>query len=59
MTCNYKGMHQCIHVHFTYKCQPSCTLRQPLLNLFIGQTDNDKCNMWGLEAAAIPRKVKV
>ena len=32
---------------------------KPLLNIFIGHTDNDKCNMWGLEAAAIPRRVMV
>ena len=26
---------------------------------FTGYTDNDRCNIWGLEAAAIPRRVKV
>ena len=26
---------------------------------FTGHTDNDKCNIWGLEAAVIPRRVKV
>ena len=27
--------------------------------IFTGHTDNDKCNSWSLEAAAIPRRVKV
>ena len=31
----------------------------PLLKIFTGHTDNDKCNTWGLEATAIPRRVKV
>ena len=26
---------------------------------FTGHTDNDKCNIWGLDSAALPRKVKV
>ena len=30
-----------------------------ILIFFTGHTDNDKCNTWGLEAAAILRYVKV
>ena len=30
---------------------------KPLLNIFTGHTNNEKCNTWGLEAAAIPRYV--
>ena len=30
-----------------------------LLKIFKRHTDNDRCNIWGLEAAAIPRRVKV
>ena len=30
-----------------------------LLKIITGHTDNDKCNTWGLEAAAIPRRVQV
>ena len=30
-----------------------------LLKNFTGHTDNDKCNIWGLGTAAIPRRVKV
>ena len=42
------------------KCQPICMLRwQTTTKNFTGHTDNDKCNAWGLEAAAIPRWVKV
>ena len=36
-----------------------CSDYKPLLNIFTGCTDNDNCNAWGLEAAAIPRRVKV
>ena len=32
---------------------------KPLLKIFTGHTNNDKCKIWGLEAAAIPRRVKV
>ena len=32
---------------------------KPLLKVLPGHTDNDKCSTWGLEAAAIPRRVKV
>ena len=32
---------------------------KPLLNIFTGHTDNEKCNTWGLEAGAISRHVKV
>ena len=30
-----------------------------LLKIFTGHTDNDECNIWDLETAAIPRRVKV
>ena len=36
-----------------------CSDHKPLLKIFTGHTDNDKCNIWGLEGAAIPRRVKV
>ena len=32
---------------------------KPLLKIFTDNTDNDKCNTWGLEAITIPRCVKV
>ena len=32
---------------------------KPLLKIFTGNTDNEKCNTWGLEATTIPRHVKV
>ena len=32
---------------------------KPLVKIFTGHTDNEKCNTWGLEATAIPRHVKV
>ena len=32
---------------------------KPLLKNFPRHTDNDKCNTWGLEVAAFPRRVKV
>ena len=31
----------------------------PLQKIFIGSTDNEKCNTLGLEAAKIPRHVKL
>ena len=36
-----------------------CTDDKPLLKIFTGHTGSDKCNIWGLEAASIPRRVKV
>ena len=36
-----------------------CFDHKPLLKIFKGHTEDDKCNIWGLEAAAIPRRVKV
>ena len=36
-----------------------CSDHKPLPNIFTGDTDNEKCNTWGLEATAIPRCVKV
>ena len=30
-----------------------------LLKIFTGHTDNDKCNLWGLDAASIHKGVKV
>ena len=30
-----------------------------LLKFLTDYTDNDKCNIWGLETAATPRRVKV
>ena len=42
------------------KCWPTCTIRsQTATQNFTGHTDNDRCNIWDLEAAAIPRRVKV
>ena len=32
---------------------------KPLLKIFTGNTNNKKCNTWGLEATTIPRCVKV
>ena len=32
---------------------------QTLLKIFTGHTDNNKYDAWGVEAAAIPRRVKV
>ena len=32
---------------------------KPLLKIFTGHTDNEKCNTWGLDGTAIPRCVKV
>ena len=32
---------------------------KPLLKIFLGHTNNKKCNTWGLEAAAIPGHLKV
>ena len=31
----------------------------PLLKIFKGNTDNKKCNTWGLEAATIAQHIKV
>ena len=36
-----------------------CSDHNSLLKIFIGHTDNDKCNIWGLEATAIPRCIQV
>ena len=36
-----------------------CSDPKPLLNTFTGHTDNNKCNILGLQAVAIPRTVKV
>ena len=42
------------------KCQPTGTFRpQTMTKTFTEHTDNENCNTWGLEAAAIPRRVKV
>ena len=60
-----QGIFQCIHVNkqvfiLPTKCKPICTFRpQTITNVFTGHTDNDKWRMWGLEAAAIPRRFKV
>ena len=40
---------------FSYKTPD----HKPLVKFFTWHTDNDKCNTWGLEATAIPRRVKV
>ena len=32
---------------------------KPLLKIFTGNTNNEKCNTWSLEATTIPRHVKV
>ena len=32
-----------------------CLDHKPLLKIFTGHTYNEKCNTWGLEAAATPR----
>ena len=36
-----------------------CSHHKPLLKMFTGHPDNDKCNAWDLEAAPIHRHVKV
>ena len=36
-----------------------CSDCKPLLKIFKGHTDTDKCNTWGLEAAANPRYIIV
>ena len=36
-----------------------CSDHKPVLKIFTGHTDNDKCNTWDLEATAIPRRDKV
>ena len=36
-----------------------CLDHKPLLKIFTGHTENDKCNTWGLEVTAMPRRVKV
>ena len=36
-----------------------CLDPKPLLKIFMGNTNNEKCNTWGLEATAIPRCVTV
>ena len=65
MACNYKRMFQCIHVSkemfiLLTKCQTTLhSDHKPVLTFFIGHTDNDKFNIYGLKAAAIPRIVKV
>ena len=42
------------------KCQPTSILRpQTTSKIFTRHTNNDKCNTWGIEATAIPRRVKV
>ena len=33
--------------------------QKPLLKIFTGHTNNDTCNIWSLEAVAIPRGVKI
>ena len=58
-------MLQCIHVN--RKCSfflqnadlLVCSDHKPLLEIFTGHTDNDNCNIWSLEAAAIPRRSEV
>ena len=62
--CN--GMFQCLYVHqkvfllFTKNDDLLVHLgHKPLLKIFIGHMDNEKCNTSGLEATAIPRHVKV
>ena len=37
----------------------ACSHHKPILRIFTGLTDNDKCNTWGLEATAIPRRAQV
>ena len=57
-------MLQCIHVNkqCSFYLQNAdlhvCSDHKPLLENFRGHTDNDKCTIWGLEAVAIPRRVK-
>ena len=58
-------MLQCIHVNknVSFYLQNADLLEwsghKLILEKFIGHTDKDKCNIWGFEAAAIPRRVKV
>ena len=32
---------------------------KPLLKIFAGHTNNEKCNTWGLEASTFPKHIKV
>ena len=63
MACDYKRMNQCIHVNkklnFTYKMPTYFMLRLQTSTKNFYRTHNDKCSIWGLKAAAIPRRVKV
>ena len=36
-----------------------CSDHKPLPKFLTGSNDNEKCNTWGLEAATIPRCVKL
>ena len=36
-----------------------CSDHKPLFKIFAGPTDNDKCNICGIEATTVPRYVKV
>ena len=65
MACDYKRMLQCLYVNkeiFLYLQNADLLVQsdyKPLLKIFTGHTDNDKCNTWGLEATAVSRRVKV
>ena len=65
MACNYKGMFWCFYVNqkvfllFTNSDLLVHSDHKPLLKIFTGNTDNEKCNTWSLEATTILRHVKV
>ena len=48
--CSFYSQNSNLLVHSDHK---------PLLKSFTGNTNNEKCNTWGLKAATIPRCVKV
>ena len=64
MACDYKRIFLCTYVH--QKCSfylknanlLVCSDHKPLLKMFTGHTNNDKCNTWGLDTAAIPDMLK-
>ena len=68
MACDYKRILQCIYVNkemfiLLTKCQPTSMLRPKTTTKKVHrihwQIQIYKCNTWGLETTAIPRRVKV
>ena len=59
MACNYKGMFWYFYVDQKVSDLLVHLDHKPLLKIFMGNTNNEKYNTWGLEATTIPRRVKV